>query len=303
MASTRPAAGTTNRPPILAAGVVVFRPGRQVLLVHRPKYDDWSFPKGKLERGEHRTAAAVREVAEETGVHVRLGPPLPDQGYRVGDRLKVVHYWVGRVVGTDDVSCYRPNAEVDAVRWVPVDEAADLLTYPYDRVTLDEALAVRRRTHAVVVLRHAVARARSGWSGDDRLRPLLKTGMVQADRLVPLLAAYDVSRVVSSPSIRCMQTVEPYVATTGYEIESRRRLTEEDASAKGIGAIVEELMSEEQGAVLCTHRPVLPIVYDAIGLSQRQRSSAVEPPLEPAEAIVLHVRKGRVVAFERHHIG
>ena len=61
---------------MLAAGVVVFRPGREVLLVHRPKYDDWSFPKGKLDRGESAPAAAVREVLEETGLRVRLGVPL-----------------------------------------------------------------------------------------------------------------------------------------------------------------------------------------------------------------------------------
>ena len=88
-------------PDILAAGVVVFRPGREVLLVHRPKYDDWSFPKGKLDRGEHPVAAAVREVAEETGVHVRLGPALPSQRYPVARRMKTVHYWTGRVVGDE----------------------------------------------------------------------------------------------------------------------------------------------------------------------------------------------------------
>jgi 8-oxo-dGTP diphosphatase len=308
VARTSPAPGTTPaaarpRSPIEAAGVVVFRPGRQVLLVHRPKYDDWSFPKGKLERGEHATAAAVREVAEETGVHVRLGPPLPDQHYPVGDREKVVHYWTGRVVGDDDVSAYRPNAEIDEVAWVPVDKAPMLLTYDYDRETLLAALTVRRKTRAFVVLRHAEARSRSRWTADDRLRPLLKTGMLQADRLLPLLAAYDVSHVVSSPSTRCVQTVEPYVAMTGFDLDLRRRLSEEDVSAKGVQRIVDELMLDEQGSVLCTHRPVLPLVYDAIGLTGRQRSSALEPPLAPGEALVLHTRKGAVVAFERHHVG
>src|SRR6476469_10432788 len=140
---------------VLAAGAVVFRPGREVLLVHRPRYDDWSFPKGKLDPGEHPTTAAVREVAEETGLHVRLGPPLASQRYaNGGGRIKAVFYWTGRVVGDDDVSGYAVNAEIDEVAWLDVEEAFEQLTYPHDRDTLREALAVRRKTHALVVLRH-----------------------------------------------------------------------------------------------------------------------------------------------------
>ena len=116
---------------------MVFRPGKRVLLVHRPRYDDWSFPKGKLDPGEHVTGAAVREVAEETGLHVRLGVPLAPQRYPVtGGRTKQVSYWVSRAVGDDDVSRYRANDEIDAVEWVPYDEAMDRLTYDYDRPLL-----------------------------------------------------------------------------------------------------------------------------------------------------------------------
>jgi 8-oxo-dGTP diphosphatase len=290
---------SASPPVVRAAGVVTFRPGREVLLVHRPKYDDWSFPKGKLERWEHPTAAAVREVAEETGVHVRLGPPLASQHYPTGRRMKAVDYWTGRVVGDDDVSLYRPNQEIDQVAWVRVDKADKLLTYAYDRATLAEAMKVRRRTHAIVVLRHAKARSRRTWKPDDRLRPLLKIGAHQADRVVPLLAAYDVSRVISSPSVRCVQTVAPYAETTGWEIETRRRLSEEDATDKGVQKVVEELLEGDRGAVLCSHRPVLPTVYDALGLRAKQRGEE----LAPAEMLVVHVRKGGIVAVERHRIG
>ncbi|WP_231123557.1 NUDIX hydrolase [Nocardioides sambongensis] len=278
--------------------MVTFRPGREVLLVHRPKYDDWSFPKGKLDRGEHRTAAAVREVAEETGLHVRLGPPLADQEYPVNRRPKVVHYWTGRVVGDDDVSRYRPNDEIDAVRWVPVQEAATLLTYPHDRDTLAEALQVRRRTRAIIVLRHARARSRDRWRGADADRPLLKVGEAQAHRLVPLLAAYDASRVISSTSTRCVETVAPYCATTGYELDTRRRLSEENATEKTVSAIVEDVWDDGRGVVLCSHRPVLPLVHDALGIKPRQRGVT----LAPAEMLVLHVRKQKIVAVERHAV-
>lgn len=283
-------------PDIIAAGVVVFRPGRQVLLVHRPKYDDWSFPKGKLDRGEHAVAAAVREVAEETGLHVRLGPPLPSQRYPVNHRMKTVHYWTGRVVGDDDVSTYRPNDEIDRVAWVPVDEAPLALTYEHDRETLAQALRIRRRTRAVVVLRHARARSRTAWRGVDAERPLLKLGEYDADRLVPLLAAYDVTRIVSSTSLRCAQTIAPYAATTGFEPDLRRGLSEEKASEKAIAKVLAQATEVDAGTVICTHRPVLPLVYDAAGLDARATST----PQEPGEMLVLHVRKGRVVAVERH---
>ncbi len=267
--------------------------------MHRPKYDDWSFPKGKLERWEHPTAAAVREVAEETGVHVRLGPPLSSQRYPVGRRMKSVDYWTGRAVGDDDVSLYRPNHEIDQVAWVRIDKAEAMLSYDYDRATLAEALKVRRRTQPIVVLRHARARSRNAWKADDQLRPLLKTGSHDSERLVPLLAAYNITRVISSPSVRCVQTVAPYAEMTGWEIETRRRLAEEHATAKGIGKIVEELFDDDQEVVICTHRPVLPQVYDALGLRNGNRGDE----LAPAEMMVLHVRKSKIVAVERHRIG
>ena len=102
----------TIRPqPVEAAGAVVWRhgdEGTEVVLVHRPKYDDWSFPKGKLDPGEQRPAAAVREIAEETGLRVRLGTPLPVATYAISGGRKRVHYWSARQICDADVSGYRP---------------------------------------------------------------------------------------------------------------------------------------------------------------------------------------------------
>lgn len=280
---------------MLAAGVVVFRPGRRVLLVHRPRYDDWSFPKGKLDRGEHPTAAAVREVAEETGLHVRLCLPLPDQHYPVSGRPKTVHYWTGRVVGDDDVSGYRANEEIDGVRWVDLDEAETLLTYERDRVTLGQAVGRRRRTRPMVLLRHGQARSRRAWRRPEEERPLLRSGERQAERLVPVLAAYDLTRVVTSPYQRCVQTVAPYVHTTGWSLDPRKRLDEEHVSARPLARLVEELVGvvgEGHGVLVCTHRPVLPMVFDALGVE--------DPRLEPGELVVVHLRKGTVAGTERH---
>jgi 8-oxo-dGTP pyrophosphatase MutT (NUDIX family) len=277
---------------VRAAGAVVTRKGGAVLLVHRPKYDDWSFPKGKLDPGEHTVTAAVREVAEETGLDVRLGPALSPQRYRMSNgRWKSVDYWTARVVGSDDVSGYRPNAEIDAVEWVPWKDTARRLTYPYDRDTLAEARPLRRRTRALVVLRHGKARSRGAWKKDDRLRPLLQLGEAQAQRLVPLLAAFDVTVAHSSSSTRCVQTVTPYAEVTGWPVKLYDELSEEGATTEGVVDLVDALLEGGESAVLCTHRPVLPTVLDALGVP--------EVKLEPGAMLVVHHRKGRVVASEQ----
>ena len=226
---------------VVSAGAVVLGPAATVLLVHRPKYDDWSFPKGKLDRGEHATAAAVREVEEETGLRIRLGVPLHSQRYPIRVGTKLVHYWVGRAVGDGDVGGYEPNSEIDEVAWFPIDKARRRLTYEFDVDTLDEALAHAQKTRTLVILRHSQARSRKAWRGDDRERPLLATGKHQADRLVPLLSAYDVRRLVSSSSARCVQTLEPYAAASGRKLRTDDLLSEEDASAKAVRAVLTSL--------------------------------------------------------------
>jgi 8-oxo-dGTP diphosphatase len=115
-----------------AAGGIVVRDGR-VLLVHRPRYDDWTFPKGKLDPGESFEDAALREVEEETGVRCSLGRELPSTRYEAKGRPKLVRYWL---MGPQGESAFEPNEETDEVRWVTPDEARALLTYDRDRDVL-----------------------------------------------------------------------------------------------------------------------------------------------------------------------
>jgi 8-oxo-dGTP pyrophosphatase MutT (NUDIX family) len=128
---------------VRAAGGAVWRRGPdgrpEVLLVHRPRYDDWSFPKGKLDDGESWETAAVREVEEETGLRCRLGTELAETTYTdAHGRPKRVRYWL--MAATADVG-FAPNDEVDERRWVPLDEAVRLLSYGRDRLLIDALLA------------------------------------------------------------------------------------------------------------------------------------------------------------------
>jgi 8-oxo-dGTP pyrophosphatase MutT (NUDIX family)/phosphohistidine phosphatase SixA len=287
----------TEAPPILAAGAVVLRKGPEVLLVHRPKYDDWSLPKGKVDPGEHVTAAAVREVAEETGLRVRLGPPLGPQQYDVRNgstRSKVVQYWAGRPVGDDDVSAYAPNEEIDQVVWVPIDKAKDLLTYDRDRATLIEAVPFHKRTNPLVVLRHGKAVPRKEWGGEERKRPLSEVGASQAQELVPVLDAFGVRRIVSSSSRRCWTTVSPYADTKHLEVDVTTSLSEQDATRRTVERHVARLLDRAEPSVLCTHRPVLPWVYETLGVPN--------PKLEAGSLLVVHHRHGRVVAVDRQRV-
>jgi 8-oxo-dGTP diphosphatase len=119
---------------VRAAGGVVLRRDEhgvvQVAVVHRPKYDDWSLPKGKLDRDESFDSAALREVEEEIGIRCRLGPELPPVGYHDSKgRWKVVRYWVMEPVAELG---FEPNDEIDAVRWIPAASAGATLSYPRD---------------------------------------------------------------------------------------------------------------------------------------------------------------------------
>ncbi|MER5964840.1 NUDIX hydrolase [Streptomyces sp. NPDC002057] len=135
-----------RRDPVRAAGCVLWRPalsghGIDIALVHRPKYDDWSHPKGKRKRSESAEACALREVMEETGQSCELGPRLPTVRYTVDGRPKEVEYWVGRALG----GAFVPSREVDRLLWLPPSAARRRLTQPRDRDLLDAAVTTSLR--------------------------------------------------------------------------------------------------------------------------------------------------------------
>jgi 8-oxo-dGTP diphosphatase len=311
---------------VRAAGAVVWRVRQrrlQVALVHRSRYQDWSWPKGKLDPGEASVTAAWREVAEEIGHDVVLGMPLPALTYPLEDgRTKHVKYWAAQVAGRPEAAALRarppvPPAtleEIDHSRWFDVDAAAERLTRQTDRAPLEALVDAHARgrldTRALVVVRHAAARKRSAWEGGEATRPLTSSGQGQADALVPMLSAFGVTSVVSSDWERCTATVDPYAQAAGVATTLVPSLTEEghDGHPARVAAIVAGLVDGGEDAVLCTHRPVLPTVLDVVAQhSGRPVADALpreDPFLRTAEMLVAHVAATdvgpRVVATERH---
>ncbi|MFE0629740.1 NUDIX hydrolase [Streptomyces sp. NPDC058864] len=139
--STAIASTGTADTPILAAGAVLWRRspldgGLEIALIHRPKYDDWSLPKGKLKRGETALDGALREVKEETGLDCVPGRVLPSSTYLVEGRTKIVRYWAAEA----REGCFAPNREVDRMIWLPPTASRNRLTHERDRVVLDAFL-------------------------------------------------------------------------------------------------------------------------------------------------------------------
>jgi len=268
--------------------------GIEVLVIHRPSYDDWTFPKGKSDPGEALQQTAVREIHEETGLTVRLGHPLPRVDYRVASGRKQVSYWCARTTG-NETPVFVPNKEVDELRWVRPREATRLLSYDHDRELLDTFREMRdrnaHRTRTLVVLRHAKAQARDEFTGDDVDRPLTRAGVDDASgRIAALLGAYGVRRVVTSPAIRCAKTVEPYAHGISTFLEIDDRLGE-DTRPRQVDRSVQSVVDRKKPVVLCSHRPTMPWVFDALGIDPVD--------LKPGQAVVVHHRKGRVFATER----
>jgi 8-oxo-(d)GTP phosphatase len=212
---------------IEAAGGVLWRPaaggvGLEIALVHRPKYDDWSLPKGKLSTDEHPIVGAVREVWEETGFTGVPGVPLPSVRYLKDGQPKRVKYWAMRPVAGEFVA----NAEVDQLMWLPPREARAHLSPQRDRDVVANLKPDQVMTRPFLLVRHGSAGERSTWQGDDRERPLDAAGEVQAEALVPVLSAYRVNRVLSADVLRCLQTVGRYAEHAKLSVESEPLLSE-----------------------------------------------------------------------------
>jgi len=247
---------------VYAAGAVLWRPtdlanpGLEVAVIHRPRYDDWSLPKGKVDPGETAPVAATREVFEETGQGAILGRRLDMVSYPIDQGVKKVYYWAARSTGGE----FTPGREVDELAWLPIAEAMTRLSYPYDRKILRQFGKHPADTHTVLVVRHGTAGSKSRFKGDDTRRPLDKRGRAQAEALVPQLLAFGASDVYAADRLRCHQTVEPLAEELGVNVHNEPTLSEE-AYAKNPKRGRQRILriAEREGTpVICTQGKVIP---------------------------------------------
>lgn len=295
----------SRRPPVLAAGALVWRLKNdklQVLVVHRPRYDDWSFPKGKAEPGESMVLTAIREVAEETGRQIVLGRYLGKaRRCLVSGRKKRTLYWAAQVLpeagpGEGLRAAVKPASkrEIDKVRWWKVKKAARKLTHADDKRLLARLVdwyeSGQLQVRSLVLVRHAKAVSRATWGygiNSELTRPLVMgRGQAQARDVAALLSAYGVGQLVSSPWRRCVDTLAPYAHGCGLDLRSDEAFTEVSAltTPEIMQANFRDLL--ERGSAL--DGPPEP---EAVGPQGREPGLALAEQPEPSYPLALCVHR------------
>jgi 8-oxo-(d)GTP phosphatase len=255
-------AGSPANKAVPAAGAVLWRfncdsTAPEVAVIHRPRYDDWSLPKGKVDVGENEPVTAVREVHEETGYSSHLGRRLTEVRYSVETQgIKRVRYWAARC-GEGE---FAPNSEVDEMMWLPVADAMKRVGYAHDRKVLRRFTKLPVDTQTLLIVRHGTAGRKSRFKGDDRKRPLDKRGRAQAESLVGLLLAFGADTLHAADRVRCQQTLEPLAEELGVPIHDEPLLTEEayPDDRKAARRRVLEIASAGGTPVICTQGKVIP---------------------------------------------
>ena len=285
---------------IRAAGAVLWRRLSdellQIALIHRPRYNDWSFPKGKAEENESDISCAYREVLEETGYVSQFGPELGNVNYEVDGKKKVVKYWAAQAIGNP----IHPIdlGEVDQLIWVTLDDAKKKLTLESDQKILESFQSFGSDSYPLILLRHAKAISREEWQSDDGDRPLAHIGQLQAKRFLSKIHPYEIKEIYTSDAVRCYESIEPIARALSINPVFSPALSEYSfiKDKKSWYQSITEIMENEIATLVCSHNPVIPeIVKKLIG---KKNFNELNHELLPGEAWILHHKDGEVVAID-----
>ena len=289
---------------IIAAGGVVWRETKdqkiELAIIHRPKYDDWTFPKGKLDIGEELISGAYREILEETGLDIELGPFLGAVEYESFEEAKHVSYWAAEALSSSKE--FHPNNEADLLEWHEIESARNKLTRDTDKEILEIFIDSPYQATKLILLRHAKALARSEWQSGDEDRPLDNLGQLQAKRMHAVYQVFGISQIHTSDAVRCYDTVigltnalkiEPIITSklSEYTFEKNK-----DKSLDYASELAEISRSTGETILLCSHNPVLPRMLERI-----TKKSSVELPenkLKPGDAWVVFLGKNKCLQID-----
>lgn len=285
---------------IRAAGAVLWRRLSdellQIALIHRPRYDDWSFPKGKAEEGESDISCAYREVLEETGYVSQFGPELGDISYEVDGQKKVVKYWAAQAIGNP--AQVMDIEEVDQLIWVTLEDAKAKITLQSDQKILESFQRFGADSYPLILLRHAKAVSRQEWESDDGDRPLAHIGQIQANGFLSKMLPYEIREIFTSDAVRCYESIEPIARALSINPVFSPALSEYAflKDKKSWYQLITDIIENESPTLVCSHNPVIPeIVKKLIG---KKNFRELDHDLLPGEAWILHLKDGEVIAID-----
>lgn len=285
---------------IRAAGTLLWRETSEriveIALIHRPKYGDWSLPKGKIEAGETALQCAYRELVEETGITGAFTRQLGSVDYEENGEKKRVIFWAAHCAL--DNSTFIANDEVDQLKWLSIEEAALQVTYQTDREVITNFNEQEKRTDTLIILRHAKALERGDWDEADSQRSLSEIGFDQAQLMLKHLQPFALDEIYTSDYIRCVQTVTPLAHSRGLAITEIPNLNEEnfENDPQRSIAFANAVKQDEKNILICSHNPVIPTMLRGILNTKLKNKDLIK--LEPGDAWVVHRVKGEIIALD-----
>ena len=285
---------------IRAAGALLWREvdsrNLEIALIHRPRYDDWSLPNGKIEGGETALQCAYREVFEETGIKASLTRQLGTVEYEESGELKRVIFWSAHC--SLDTGTFVVNEEVDELVWFTPEDALVKATHDSDRQIIDSFQAQEPRTDTLIILRHTKALERGDWDEVDSERTLNEVGFDQAQLLIKHLEPFAIDEVYTSNYTRCVQTVTPLSHSRGLTITQVPSLNEEtfENDPQRSVAFANALKQDEKNILICSHNPVIPTMLRGILNTKLKNKDLIK--LEPGDAWIVHRVRGEIVGLD-----